>query len=320
LVGSALNAAVHTMIGHTMFSLFLVGLIISPPADMPLFVHVVFTAVCVGFTLATHKFTSFALINTAVFGALAVVFVICWYGYSPDRLDRGQFAAKLAADSAAAEASTEIDLQRQMLATMAPLHVQSDMVALVATDAYRRGEAVSMTHDLSNVTVCFCKIRTKGKENHRDAHAAYRDITAMHDRVEKLLARYPAAVKIKTVGQTLIVAGPLHNGATEAECEMAARQIFRFSHDVVHRSKLALRAGVCSGNVMATVMGTDRIAYDIFGDTVNTASRCMTTADEGHMQAAVSTSALCGEEYDTPAGDELSVSMKGKGNVTVLRC
>jgi class 3 adenylate cyclase len=195
------------------------------------------------------------------------------------------------------------------------------MVALVASEEYRRGEPANMTHDLTNVTVCFCKIRTKGE--HADAEAAYDDIMGMHERVERLLAKFPKAIKIKSVGQTLVVAGPLHADATEEDCVKAAQDIFGFAYDVVHgtngRRGLALRAGVCTGNVMATVMGTDRIAYDTFGDTVNTASRCMSTTEEFTMQAAMTTKALCGEEYDMPPGAITKVFMKGKGDVAVFR-
>jgi adenylate cyclase len=95
--------------------------------------------------------------------------------------------------------------------------------------------------------------------------------------------------------------------------------MFEFAHDVVSRTKLAERAGVCSGNVMASVMGTDRIAYDIFGNTVNTASRCMSTTAEGTMQAAMATKGLCGEDFATPPGAVAKVFMKGKGDVAVYR-
>jgi class 3 adenylate cyclase len=317
IVGTALNIGTHTMIAHSMVVNFMVGLLISPPADIPLAVHIVFSVVCLVFNLVMH---TYALVNAITIAVLWLIFLVVWYGYVQDRLDRAQFATKVTADAASRDAVAEAKLQKQMLSTMAPPHVQDDMVALVATDAYRRGEPASMTHDLSNVTVCFCKIRTKGE--HHNAEKAYDDIMGMHERVERLLGKSRRAVKIKTVGQTLVVAGPLHHGATEEECTLAAREIFTFAYDAVHgslgRRGLAVRAGVCTGNVMATVMGTDRIAYDIFGDTVNTASRCMSTTDEFTMQSDMTTKAVCGE-FDMPDGAVTKVFMKGKGDVAVFR-
>jgi hypothetical protein len=76
--------------------------------------------------------------------------------------------------------------------------------------------------------------------------------------------------------------------------------------------------------VVATVMGTDRIAYDVFGDTVNTSSRCMSTAQEWTMQSPLSMQHL----YQPPGADGAqpeptgalhNVFMKGKGDVAVLR-
>jgi class 3 adenylate cyclase len=323
MIGAALLTNLHTMIGFAIFVNFMVPLLISPPADIPLVVHIVFAVAGGTLTVFTQgqldNATSLVVLFTAAL--LWIVFVVVWYGYIQDRLDRAQFAATVTADRASQRIIAEGNIQKQMLATMAPAHVQADMVALVASDAYRRGEPANMTHDLGNVTVCFCKIRTKGE--HQNAEKAYGDIMEMHERVERLLAKFPLAVKIKTVGQTLVVAGPLHKAATAVECEMAARDVFGFAHEVVHGTHrgdgLALRAGVCTGDVMATVMGTDRIAYDTFGDTVNTASRCMSTTEEGTMQAAMSTKAVCGEEYDMPPGAVTKVFMKGKGDVAVFR-
>jgi class 3 adenylate cyclase len=68
-------------------------------------------------------------------------------------------------------------------------------------------------------------------------------------------------------------------------------------------------------------MGTDRLAYDIFGDTVNTASRCMTTAADGKLQSLEAQQGLYRAVGDTrPPGETRSVAMKGKGEVEVYSC
>ena len=45
------------------------------------------------------------------------------------------------------------------------------------------------------------------------------------------------------------------------------------------RQTVPLRAGLHVGPVVAAVLGTSRLAFDVFGDAVNVASRCMSTAD-----------------------------------------
>jgi class 3 adenylate cyclase len=296
-------------------------LYLSPPADVHVVLHAVENLIGGAYVsyVARHG-------NSVGYNALItlgiVVFAFVWYGIVQDKRDRARFVTQKLAARAATVARSEEALQRQILASMAPLHVQDDMVKLVTSAAFRAGEAVSIAHTLPNVTVCFCKIRTK--DRHDDAQDAYEDIMGMHQRVEACLQKYPLAIKIKSIGSTLVVAGPLHEDATEEEVAAAANDVFKFAYDVLHSFRaadgthgLALRAGVSTGPVVATVMGTDRVAYDIFGDTVNTSSRCMSTAAIGAMQSPVDKKEYYGRENP---GEVVQVFMKGKGDVAVYRC
>jgi adenylate cyclase len=86
--------------------------------------------------------------------------------------------------------------------------------------------------------------------------------------------------KIKTVGDAYMVAGglpdpmPDHDGAAAELAlemlELAARQ--RLPDGGPGR----LRIGIASGPVVAGVIGRRRFSYDLWGDTVNTASRMQT--------------------------------------------
>jgi class 3 adenylate cyclase len=309
----------------TIYCIVVTSFYISPPADVSNFVHIAISfASCIA-TAVVARFANSLAYNIFVVVCVAI-FSSVWFGVVQDYRDRTRFATVKLADSAATVARSEETLQRQILASMAPAHVQDDMVALVTSAGFRAGEAVSISHALPNVTVCFCKIKTK--EDVDDAHEAYEDILDNHRRVEACLEKYPLAIKIKSVGSMIVVAGPLHVSATEAEARAAAKDVFNFAQDITHRFRgldgtrgLAKRAGVSSGPVVASVMGTDRLAYDIFGDTVNIASRCMSTAQEFTMQSPMVTQALYRDEGATmPAGDVVQVFMKGKGDVDVLRC
>ncbi len=93
--------------------------------------------------------------------------------------------------------------------------------------------------------------------------------------------------KIKTIGDAYMAAG----GLTQSEHCNADRAIqlgvamqkaledFNDTHDV----KLALRVGIHYGPVVAGVIGDLRFAYDIWGDTVNTASRLESSGVPGRV-------------------------------------
>jgi len=80
---------------------------------------------------------------------------------------------------------------------------------------------------------------------------------------------------------------------------------------------LALRIGIGSGPVVAGVAGKKKFIYDLWGDTVNLASRITAEGPPGMIQVdAASYERLCGRfEFDGP----LTLYLKGKGEMPVWR-
>ena len=76
---------------------------------------------------------------------------------------------------------------------------------------------------------------------------------------------------------------------------------------------LRVRIGLASGPVVGGVIGSQRAAFDLWGDTVNLASRMESTGVPGHIQVAASTQALLGTRYEVAARD---VDVKGLGPMT----
>ena len=123
--------------------------------------------------------------------------------------------------------------------------------------------------------------------------------------------------KIKTVGDAYMVAGglpdpmPDHAGAmAELALEMlelAARQRLPDGEPV------RLRIGVDSGPVVAGVIGRRRFSYDLWGDTVNTASRMQTTGVPGCIQVTQRTHGLLGDRYLFQ--ERGMIQVKGKGTM-----
>lgn len=123
--------------------------------------------------------------------------------------------------------------------------------------------------------------------------------------------------KIKTVGDEYMVAAgvPLprpDHAAAIAELALRIRDHVA-THDFAgHRLKL--RIGIHSGPVVAGIIGTHKFSYDMWGDTVNTASRMESEGIPGQIQITPATrDLLAGSGYTfEPRG---RIEVKGKGQM-----
>lgn len=99
--------------------------------------------------------------------------------------------------------------------------------------------------------------------------------------------------KIKTIGDAYMVAGGIsQRKAKHAEqcAELALnmqREIARLNQE--YETSVPLRIGLCTGPVVAGVIGRNRFAYDLWGETVNLAFRMESTGAAGRIHIAEST-------------------------------
>jgi guanylate cyclase len=78
--------------------------------------------------------------------------------------------------------------------------------------------------------------------------------------------------------------------------------------------RLAFRIGINSGPLVAGVIGQSKFHYDVYGDTVNTASRMESQGEPGAVHISETTYELIKEEFDcNPRGE---IEVKGKGGMT----
>jgi adenylate cyclase len=121
--------------------------------------------------------------------------------------------------------------------------------------------------------------------------------------------------KIKTIGDAYMVAAGLpipRLDHAEAMAEMALDM--RDEADRCGREvgfPLAIRIGMDSGPVVAGVIGRSKFIYDLWGDTVNTASRMESHGLAGQIQVTGRTYERLKSRYELRARGELDV--KGKG-------
>ncbi|WP_029621832.1 adenylate/guanylate cyclase domain-containing protein [Ruegeria conchae] len=121
--------------------------------------------------------------------------------------------------------------------------------------------------------------------------------------------------KIKTIGDAYMAAAgvPDHrNDHAEVMVELACRmlsQVEALNHELDY--PMHLRIGVHSGPVVAGIIGSHRFLYDVWGDTVNFASRLETTGAPGRIQVSEETARRVTHCFDLT--DPMDVRIKGKG-------
>lgn len=117
--------------------------------------------------------------------------------------------------------------------------------------------------------------------------------------------------KIKTIGDAYLAVSGLPN-ETEDHAIRAVRAALEIRDYMVQDSnKFAIRIGVHSGQVVAGIVGVKKFAYDIWGDTVNTANRLESSSDPGKVNISSVTYELVKDVYRcTPRG---KIEAKGKG-------
>jgi adenylate cyclase len=81
---------------------------------------------------------------------------------------------------------------------------------------------------------------------------------------------------------------------------------------------IVVRGGIATGPAVAGVIGVQRFAYDLWGDTVNLASRLETNAGPGRFLVSESTARQLTDRYDFGPSEILDVKGKGPTTVRVL--
>ncbi|WP_051081936.1 adenylate/guanylate cyclase domain-containing protein [Methyloversatilis universalis] len=127
--------------------------------------------------------------------------------------------------------------------------------------------------------------------------------------------------KIKTIGDAYMVAGGLNSDnadytAAIADLALEMRDWLR-NQTTGTGVLLDLRIGVGTGPVVAGVVGKKKFIYDLWGDTVNLASRITTEGVPGMVQVDTATYLRLRSRYDFHPPQTLY--LKGKGDTVVYR-
>jgi class 3 adenylate cyclase len=136
--------------------------------------------------------------------------------------------------------------------------------------------------------------------------------------------------KIKTIGDAYMVAGGLDEhhrapGAAASDrdycsaiCGMATEmRDFMETLSGIRRARLQIHVGIGTGPVVAGVIGMKKFIYDLWGDTVNIASRVTEHAGPSTILVDTTTYRRVRNNYDFEGPQ--SIQVKGKGEMAVYR-
>lgn len=229
--------------------------------------------------------------NSAI-SVMAIVFLIVFYAFRLARL---------------AEAQTEALLR--------------NMMPGIIVDRLRDDPGTTIAENFEEASVLFADLKGFTQLAHRlgppRTVALLDDLFTQIDRAALDLG----LEKIKTIGDAyMAVAGV---PVPRADHAVRALKLGEAMLDILgevggrHDLALAMRIGIATGPVTAGVIGRAKISYDVWGDTVNLASRLESHGVPGRIHMSLATCRALGAEADCEA--PVAVELKGFGIVeTVL--
>ncbi len=184
----------------------------------------------------------------------------------------------------------------------------------VADELKEKGEALARQYDA--VTVLFTDFVdfTQISENLSPQQL----VGELHDcfkAFDTIIERH-GLEKIKTIGDAyMAVSGlPVPDAQHARKAALAALDILQY----VHRRKAAkpdsfqVRIGLHSGPIVAGIVGVKKFAYDIWGDTVNTAARMETGSEPGKINISGATYALLQNAFACTYRGKIAAKNKGE--------
>jgi ligand-binding sensor domain-containing protein/class 3 adenylate cyclase/predicted metal-dependent HD superfamily phosphohydrolase len=187
----------------------------------------------------------------------------------------------------------------------------------MAEELKNKGKASARSYSLASVMFADFKGFTKIAQKLRPKELV-EQLDLCFGRFDEIIEKYNIE-KIKTIGDSYMCAGgiPIRNKSNPIDIVLAGLEIQHFVKEFQQQHNdpdiiWELRIGINTGELIAGVIGKKRLAYDIWGDTVNIAARLEAYGEIGKVNISQSTYEFVKEFFVCKRRGKIEVKYKAE--------
>jgi ligand-binding sensor domain-containing protein/class 3 adenylate cyclase len=257
--------------------------------------------------------TIWAKIAYGVLGVLLIGGIIQWRTAALKKKQRE--LEKIVAERTK-EVQEQLKRSDELLLNILPSEVAEELKASGEVEAKDFDEVSILFTDFKEFTKVSEEL--SAKELVSEIHACFKGF-------DEIISRH-GIEKIKTIGDAYMAAAGLHKGTASNAKDMvnAALEMKEFLEkrsDILEsegKKGFKMRVGIHTGPVVAGVVGVKKFQYDIWGDTVNTASRMESSGEVGKVNLSKSTYDIVKDDSNLVFESRGKVQAKGKGEMDMF--
>jgi adenylate cyclase len=194
----------------------------------------------------------------------------------------------------------------------------------IARELKEKGRADARDFDM--VSIIFTDFKGFTEQSAKlSAAALVSEINHCFEAFDHIMEKF-GIEKIKTIGDAYMAAGglPVSTDDSVKNTVLAALEMQRF---IIHRKAqndaegnpaFDMRLGIHTGPVVAGIVGVKKFQYDIWGDTVNTASRMESSGEVGKVNISEATYEYIKDDSQFKFESRGKIEAKGKGEIEMF--
>ncbi|MGB6037972.1 MAG: adenylate/guanylate cyclase domain-containing protein [Cryomorphaceae bacterium] len=247
---------------------------------------------------------------------LLLLVVVLYNRLRTVQLRRRQKKLELIVEARTEEITLERDRSESLLLNILP--------AEIAEELKHKGQA--RAKKINHVTVLFTDFKGFTQYSEKvSPESLVEDLHESFTAFDEIMSKH-GIEKIKTIGDAYMAAGGLPTpNETHARDVLAAAFEIRDFIEAGKAKKIKnnlpyfeIRIGIHTGPVVAGIVGVKKFSYDIWGDTVNTASRMESSGHEGQVNISQKTYDLVKDMSSYSFKSRGKIAAKGKGEMEMF--